>query len=131
MKLLKIKLLADKKVIQETLNRIGISNKKKKILYPSCYIYEDDAGEHFLVHFKQLFTLSRNDAYDNISEQDILRRNSIAFCLKNWGLIDVEDKFIEPHDSYVFVLPHEEKHEWTITHKINLFTLRNKKNLDI
>ena len=130
MKLLKIKLLADKKVIQETLNRIGISKKKKKVLYPSCYIYETE-GEQFLVHFKQLFTLSRNDAYDNVSEQDILRRNSIAFCLKNWGLIEVEDKFIEPHDSYVFVLPHDEKNEWTITHKINLFTLRNKKNFDI
>ena len=130
MKLLKIKLLVDKKVIQETLNRIGISNKKKKVLYPSCYIYENE-GEHFLVHFKQLFTLSRNDAYDNVSEQDILRRNSIAFCLKNWGLIEIEDKLIEPHDSYVFVLPYDEKNEWTITHKINLFTLRNKKNFDI
>ena len=32
MKLLKIKLLVDKKVIQETLNRIGISNKKTKVL---------------------------------------------------------------------------------------------------
>jgi len=130
MKLLKVELLADKKVIQETLNRIGISNKKKKILYPSCYIYEDQ-DEFFLVHFKQLFTLSRDDAYDNISEQDILRRNSIAFCLKNWGLIDIEDKFISPHDSYVFVLPHNEKREWTITHKINLYTLRNKLNFDI
>ena len=130
MKLLKIKLLTDKKIIQETLNRMGISNKKKKVLYPSCYIYEDN-DEHFLVHFKQLFMMSRDDAYNNIDEQDIVRRNSIAFCLKNWGLIDVEDKFIDPHDSYVFVLPHNEKDEWKITHKINLFTLRNKKNLDV
>ena len=130
MKLLKIELLVDKKVVQETLNRMGISNKKKKILYPSCYIY-DDGEEFFLVHFKQLFTMSRNNAYDNISEQDILRRNSIAFCLKNWGLINIEDKFIEPHDSFVFVLPHTEKHEWTIQHKINLYTLRNKNNFDI
>jgi len=130
MKLLKIQLLVDKKVIQETLNRMGISNKKKKILYPSCYIYEED-NQFYLVHFKQLFTMSRNNAYDNISEQDILRRNSIAFCLKNWGLIDIEDKFIEPHDSFVFVLPHTEKNEWTIQHKINLYTLRNKNNFDI
>lgn len=130
MKSLKIELLADKKVVQETLNRIGISNKKKKVLYPSCYIYEQD-GEHFLVHFKELFVMSRPDAYNNISEQDIIRRNSIAFCLKNWGLIDVEDKFIEPHDSYVFVLPHDNKEGWKITHKINLFTLRNKHNFDI
>jgi hypothetical protein len=131
MKLLKIKLTTDKKVVQETLNRIGISNKKEKVLYPSCYIYEDDDGECYLVHFKQLFSLSRDSAYDNISEQDIVRRNSIAFCLKNWGLIDVEDKFIYPHNNYVFVLPYEDKDSWTITHKINLYTLRNKHNIDI
>lgn len=130
LKLLKIRLLADKKVVQETLNRMGISNKKKKVLYPSCYIYEKDE-EFFLVHFKQLFTMSRDDAYDNISEQDVIRRNSIAFCLKNWGLIDVEDKFIDPHDSYVFVLPHNHKDGWRITHKINLYTLRNKNGFDI
>jgi hypothetical protein len=130
MKLLKVRLCADKKVVQETLNRMGISNKKKKVLYPSCYIYEKD-DEFFLVHFKQLFTMARDNAYDNISEQDILRRNSIAFCLKNWGLIDVNDKFIEPHDSYVFVLPHNEKDEWEIQHKINLYTLRNKNEFDI
>ena len=130
MKLLKIELLADKKVIQETLNRMGISNKRKKVLYPSCYVYEKDE-EFFLVHFKQLFTMTRDNAYDNISEQDIVRRNSIAFCLKNWGLIDIDEKFIDPHDSYVFVLPYEEKGEWDITHKINLFTLRNRYNIDI
>ena len=130
MKMLKVELLADKKVIQETLNRMGISNKKKKVLYPSCYIYEED-GEYYLVHFKQLFMLVRDNAYDNISEQDIVRRNSIAFCLKNWRLIDIDDKFIEPHDSYVFVLPHNEKHDWQITHKINLFTLRNRYGIDI
>ena len=45
MKLLKIKLLAEKRVVQETLNRMGIANKKKRELYPSCYIYEDD-GEY-------------------------------------------------------------------------------------
>jgi len=130
MKLLKVRLLADKKVVQETLNRMGIANKKKQILYPSCYIYENDESV-FLVHFKQLFTMSRDDAYDNMSEQDAMRRNGIAFCLKNWGLIDVEDKFIEPHDSYVFVLPHNQKDEWDIQHKINLYTLRNKKDFDI
>jgi len=131
MKLLKIELLVDKKVIQETLNRVGISNRKNKILYPSCYIYEDDLGDHYLAHFKQLFAMSRDDSYDNISENDIVRRNSIAFCLKNWGLIEVEDKFIDSHDSYVFVLPYDCKKEWKIQHKINLYTLRNKININV
>ena len=65
MKFLKINLSVDKRVVQETLNRIGVSNKKEKVLYPSCYIIEEN-DEYFLVHFKQLFSLSRNDAYENI-----------------------------------------------------------------
>ena len=121
MELLKVKLLTDKKVVQETTNRIGIANKRKQILYPSCYIYEKD-GETYLVHFKQLFVL-RDNGYNNVCDEDIKRRNAVAFCLKNWGLIDVEDEEIEPHDIYVFVLPHKEKHEWKISHKVNLFTL--------
>jgi len=124
MEMLEVKLLVDKKVIQETTNRIGIANKKKKILYPSCYIYENE-GSTYLVHFKQLFTLTRENGYDNTSEEDIKRRNAVGFCLKNWGLIDVDDELIEPHDTFVFVLPHKEKSEWQINHKVNLFTLNN------
>lgn len=124
MELLKVKLLVDKKVIQETTNRIGIANKKKKVLYPSCYIYEND-NETYLVHFKQLFELTRENAYSNISEEDIKRRNAVAFCLKQWELIDVDDELIKPHDVFVFVLPYKEKLNWNINHKINLFTLNS------
>jgi len=123
MELLKVRLLTDKKVVQETINRIGIANKRKKILYPSCYIYEKD-GETYLVHFKQLFAL-RDNGYNNVCEEDIKRRNAVAFCLANWNLIEVDEKEIEPHDTFVFVLPHKEKHEWKISHKVNLFTLNN------
>jgi len=123
MELLKIKLLADKKVVQETTNRIGIANKRKKILYPSCYIYEKD-GEIYLAHFKQLFVL-RDNGYNNVCDEDIKRRNAVAFCLKNWGLIEVEDTDIVPHDTFVFVLPHKEKQDWKISHKVNLFTLNS------
>jgi len=123
MELLKVKLLTDKKVVQETTNRIGIANKRKKILYPSCYIYEKD-GETYLVHFKQLFVL-RDNGYNNVGEEDIKRRNAVAFCLANWGLIEVDAEEIEPHDTFVFVLPHKEKYEWKISHKVNLFTLNS------
>lgn len=128
MKLLKVKLLVDKKVVQETLNRIGISNKRKKILYPSCYIYENN-DEYYIAHFKQMFGLYRS--YDTMSEDDVLRRNSIVFCLKSWGLVDIDDRFITPHNCYIFVLNHKEKSAWKVSHKINLFTLRNKFGIDI
>jgi hypothetical protein len=122
--LLEINVLVDSKVISETLNRIGIANKKKKILYPSCYLHEMD-NKFYLVHFKQMFLLTRDSAYNAICEDDILRRNAIAFCLKNWGLIDVDDYDIEPHNKFVFVLPHTQKHDWKISHKFNFRTINN------
>lgn len=118
--LLEVKVLngVDTKVIKETLNRIGIANKKKKILYPSCYLFSI-GDDDYLVHFKQMFLLTRESAYDAICEDDILRRNAIAFCLRQWGLIEVDDKEIDPHNKFVFVLPHNQKHDWKISHKFN------------
>jgi len=125
--LIKVKLLADEKVIRETCNRCGIANKKKRILYPSCYLYKMD-GEYYIVHFKELFLLTRDNGYNNISDEDIKRRNAVIFCLKNWGLIDVEDDNIDPHNIFVFVLPHSQKKDWRISHKINLYFMNNINN---
>jgi len=123
--LLEITILSgvDNKVIKETLNRIGIANKKKKILYPSCYLYTGEDDRFYLVHFKQMFLLTRDSAYNALCEDDLLRRNAIAFCLKNWGLIEVNNEEIEPHNKFVFVLPHNQKHEWKISHKFNFRTI--------
>lgn len=122
--LLDVEVLVDDKVIKETLNRIGIANKKKKILYPSCYLYNND-GKNYLVHFKQMFLLTRENAYNAICEDDLLRRNAVAFCLKNWGLIEVKDIDIEPYNKFVFVLPHNQKQDWTILHKFNFRSINN------
>ena len=124
--LLEIKLLVDKKIILETIARIGIPNKKKKIIYPSCYLYEN-ADKTYLVHFKQLFLLTRNTAYNAICEDDILRRNAIAFCLREWSLIDVDEEKITPHDRFVFVLPYNQKNDWYISHKFNTKTINTNK----
>ena len=118
MKLLRIEPLVDKKIIDETLSRIGIANKKNKILYPSCYTFVND-DKIYLVHFKEMFILTRENAYNNICEEDIIRKNAVAFCLKNWGLINVEDKDIEPHNKFVFVLSHQDREYWKISHKFN------------
>ena len=47
--LLEVQCLVDKKVIKESLARIGIADKKRKILYPSVYLYEKD-GKDYLCH---------------------------------------------------------------------------------
>ena len=123
-KLIEVKPTADIAVIRETLSRCGIANKKKKILYPSCYLYEA-FGVYYIAHFKQLFLLTRQDGYNNLCEDDLARRNGIIFCLKNWGLIDVDESIIEPHDKFIFVLPFKEKNQWTISNKFNINNVDN------
>ena len=120
--MVRVNLIETKNVIKETLTRIGIANKKERILYPSCYLYEKD-DLFYIVHFKQLFLLTRNNGYNNVSIEDIARRNSVIYCLKTWGLIDVDDKEIMPHDKFVFVLSHKDKPYWKINHKFNISIL--------
>lgn len=118
--LVEVELKSDIKVVKETLTRCGIANKKKNILFPSCYLYQN-FERFYIVHFKSMFTLTRATGYNNLSEKDIERRNSIIFCLENWGLISViNKKDIEPHNEYVYVLPYIEKNKWTICHKFNV-----------
>lgn len=106
-------------LLKETLTRIGIPNRREKVIFPSCYLYEKD-GQYYLAHFKQLFLLETENAYDNMTEDDILRRNAIAYCLKEWGLISIDDEEeIQPHDMFIFILPYREKKYWTIKHKFN------------
>ena len=117
--LIEVEPLCDIAVLKETLSRIGIANKKQKILYPSCYLYEA-FDTFYIAHFKQLFLLTRQDGYGNLSNDDIKRRNAIAFCLENWGLINIKGEEIQDHDMFVFVLPYKEKHLWTICNKFNI-----------
>lgn len=123
MDLLRVDLIVNDKIVKESVSRIGICDRKRKILWPSCYIVRRE-GEYYLAHFKQLFSL-KDGGYSNVSEDDIKRRNAIAFCLKNWGLIDVEEEMIQPHDIFVFVLSHRDKDGWKIKHKINTWNVEN------
>ena len=122
LKLIEVKPIVDKKIIHETLSRIGFCSERKKILWPSCYLYERD-NRFFVVHFKELFMLLREDAYDDVFDEDIERRNSIIFMLDHWRLIEEVDKeSIYPHNIRVFVLPYGEKKEWKIEHKIKNYS---------
>lgn len=122
--LLKVGLKVDYKIVVETLIRIGVPNKKEHILYPSCYLHKI-GDDYYLCHFKQMFSLTRSNAYNNISKEDLMRRNGIAYCLQNWNLITVDPAAIEERDKFVFILPYKEKHEWLIEHKFNINALNN------
>jgi len=110
--------LVDIKVVAETLTRMGVASNQKKILWPSSYLYSD--GETFyLIHFKQAFSLIKEKYYNNLSQEDIIRRNAIAWCLKKWGLISVDDKLIEDHGSHIFTITYDDKPNWMVQHKID------------
>lgn len=120
MSFIKVKLCPgiEPKIIVETLSRMGIANRKDRIIYPSCYLYPEN-GEFFICHFKELF-VRNNYGFNNISEDDIKRRNSIIYCLVKWKMVEVLEGSIEPHEQYVYTIPHREKSEWTIKHKYRL-----------
>ncbi len=110
-------------IIIETLSRIGIANKKERILYPSCYLYEDIDSRFFICHFKELFLMRLNQSgYSNISEDDIVRKKSIVSLLEKWDLIEVVSN-VDVSTMFVFTIPFKSKSEWSIRHKFNLDTI--------
>ncbi len=70
--------------IRETLTRIGVASKKEKLLYQSCHILHKQ-GKYYIVHFKELFALDGKPT--DITENDLARRNTIAFILDSVILV--------------------------------------------
>ena len=96
---------------------MGIFNKKTNVLYPSCYLVYCENDEFEIVHFKEIL-MSGKFGYNNFTDEDQNRKNAILFNLKNWGLIDVDDDMIQPHDAFIYVLRFENKMNVTIRHKV-------------
>ena len=66
-------------VVRETLSRIGVSPKGKKVLYQSAHlIHKNDV--YIVAHFKELFAL--DGLPSNTSEEDLKRRNAIIKLLE-------------------------------------------------
>jgi len=119
-----VKLISDFLVIKETLERIGIANRKTKVITPSVYILHKQ-GDYFIIHFKELLAL---DGFKrNINETDICRRNAIISLLSNWGMVSIiEDGIYQPElEEQIFVLPYSEKHIYKINHKYRISRRRN------
>lgn len=118
---IEVELLTDYAVVCETLERIGIVNKKEKKIFPSCYCIEDD-GRYLLCHFKELFTLSGKASTFN--KLDKLRLQTIAYFLQKWGLIRVIDpeQVSEILTDKIDIVKHSEKKDYKIVHKYRLST---------
>lgn len=123
-KLLEVKLLVDPNVIKETLSRMGIVDKKNKIIYQSCHLLKQ-FDTYYLAHFKQLFTLttSKNGyrGFGNVSLEDIERRNSIALWLIKWHMISIDDmNEIIPHRTKFDIVSHNDAVNYKKVRKFNI-----------
>lgn len=108
--------------IKETLSRIGISSSKDKILYQTAHILHRQ-GRYVIIHFKELFALDGKP--NDISENDLSRRNAIANLLSEWELLDLvneESTTIPPpiFISQIKILSHKEKKDWELVPKYNI-----------
>lgn len=128
-KLLEVRLLVNENIIKETLTRIGIIDKKDKIIYQSCHLLKQ-FDTYYLAHFKQLFTLSTSKTgyhgFGNVSLEDIERRNSIAFLLAKWNMISiVHPEDIEPHTTHIDIVQYKDAHEYQKVKKFNINNLND------
>jgi hypothetical protein len=113
-----LKKTEDFSVVRETLERIGVANRKEKILNPSCYLLHKK-GKYYIMHFKEMLELDGKET--NISEHDYFRRNAIARLLQEWGLCTIVDtKLVETEPTFVYVLPHKDRPDWAIEHKYTI-----------
>ena len=103
---------------------MGIVDKKNKIIYQSCHLLKQ-FDTYYLVHFKQLFTLtpSKNGyrGFGNVSLEDIERRNSIALWLIKWHMISIDDmNEIIPHRTKFDIVSHNDAVNYKKVRKFNI-----------
>lgn len=130
--------------VRETLTRIGIpsfnpeKSKTGKALIQTAHVLHKQ-GQYAIVHFKELFKLDGKDKYQSdtgeiretiITDDDLARRNTIAFLLQDWQLIGIRypEKIAEMRApmSRIKVISHREKSEWELIAKHSLGRKRRK-----
>lgn len=99
--------------IVETLTRIGISTRDKKLVQ-TCHLFHK-RGKYYVCHFKELFKLDGVDKTE-ITVEDVERRNAIAKLLQEWGLCEiVQVDRAEPSSlNRVKIVPFSKKNEYTL-----------------
>lgn len=111
---IKVNLLVDYSIVCETLERIGVIDRKKMKVYPSCYCHKFDDG-YRICHFKEMFALVNKPS--NPNSVDILRLKTIVYFLQRWNLINP----IEPIDAIlkekIDTIKYEDKKKYKIVHK--------------
>jgi hypothetical protein len=113
--------------IKETLTRIGVLSKKDKILYQSVHILHK-RGRYSIMHFKELFKMDNRPS--DITENDIQRRNTIAFLLEEWELLNIKNPEIIEHDivplNQIKILSYKEKPDYELISKYQIGSFKKK-----
>lgn len=111
-------------VVRETLSRVGVSPKGKKVLYQSAHLIHKNEV-YIIAHFKELFSL--DGLPSNVSDEDIKRRNAIVKLLEEWELVEVVDKEKIKNTmpiSGLKIIKYNERDDWELIPKFNPGSLR-------
>ncbi|QBO60790.1 putative translation repressor protein [Escherichia phage vB_EcoM_G2133] len=106
--------------VKETLTRMGIANNKDKVLYQSCHILQKK-GLYYIVHFKEMLRMDGRQV--EMTEEDEVRRDSIAWLLEDWGLIEIvpgQRTFMKDLTNNFRVISFKQKHEWNLVPKYTI-----------
>ena len=106
--------------VKETLTRIGVASRKENKLFQSCHILHKQ-GRYFIVHFKELFLLDGKKS--NLERNDLLRRNSIATLLSDWGLVNIlaDNTNLECAPlRQIKIIAYRDKEQWDLCPKYNI-----------
>lgn len=118
--MIEIKLTAPENFLKiaETLTRMGIANNKDHVLYQSCHILQKQ-GKYYISHFKDMMSLDGKQV--QISDEDKLRRYSIAKTLELWGLLSIvnDECDLEPTNNFR-VIKFSQKDEWKLLSKYTI-----------
>jgi len=96
--------------IVETLTRIGLESRDKKLVQ-TCHILHKK-GKYYICHYRELFKL---DGFDrDITVEDTARRNGIARLLEEWKLCEIVGSAEPASLQKVKVIPFKEKADWTL-----------------
>ena len=116
--------------VKETLTRIGAPayskdpNAPGKTLWQSCHILYK-RQKYYLVHFKEMFLLDGKASRTTVTEEDLARRNAIAFLLQQWGLIEIvhperaQTPPAAPIDT-IKIIPFKDKQNWNLAAKYEI-----------
>ena len=108
-------------IIKETLERMGVGSKNKKVISPSAYILKKQ-DRYYICHFKELLAIDGRKT--NYNEEDEKRLNKIVNYLEKWGLIKrLQTKKYSDEDLLevpLLLVLYKDKPKYRIIHKYKI-----------